>query len=85
MSDQLTESQIEEFITAFREIDEDRSGTITVKELGKMLKAMGQNPSEAELQDMMSEVDADGRSNAQCQKIEKNRQVEFPAFSPKIR
>ena len=27
-----------------------------------MLKAMGQNPSEAELQDMMSEVDADGRS-----------------------
>lgn len=65
MSDQLTESQIEEFITAFREIDEDRSGTITVKELGKMLKAMGQNPSEAELQDMMSEVDADGRSNGQ--------------------
>jgi len=71
MSDQLTESQIEEFITAFREIDEDRSGTITVKELGKMLKAMGQNPSEAELQDMMSEVDADGRSNGS---------IDFPEF-----
>ena len=26
MSDQLTESQIEEFITAFREIDEDQRG-----------------------------------------------------------
>ncbi|KAG6512413.1 hypothetical protein ZIOFF_030524 [Zingiber officinale] len=32
---------------------------ITTKELGTIMRSLGQNPSEAELRDMISEVDAD--------------------------
>jgi EF-hand domain pair len=36
-----------------------RSGQITTKELGTVMRSLGQNPSESELQDMINEVDAD--------------------------
>ena len=32
---------------------------ITSKELGTVMRSLGQNPSESELQDMINEVDAD--------------------------
>lgn len=35
------------------------SGQITTKELGTVMRSLGQNPSESELQDMINEVDAD--------------------------
>ena len=34
-------------------------GVITSKELGTVMRSLGQNPSESELQDMINEVDAD--------------------------
>lgn len=34
-------------------------GQITTKELGTVMRSLGQNPSESELQDMINEVDAD--------------------------
>jgi Ca2+-binding EF-hand superfamily protein len=37
-----------------------RAGTITTKELGTVMRSLGQNPTEAELQDMVNEVDVDG-------------------------
>ena len=36
-----------------------RLGQITTKELGTVMRSLGQNPSESELQDMINEVDAD--------------------------
>ena len=39
--------------------DEGRAGQITTKELGTVMRSLGQNPSESELQDMINEVDAD--------------------------
>jgi hypothetical protein len=44
-------------------------GTITTKELGTVMRSLGQNPTEAELQDMVNEVDADG-----------NGTIDFPEF-----
>lgn len=38
----------------------DGDGTITAKELGVVMRSLGQNPTEAELQDMVNEVDKDG-------------------------
>ena len=69
MADQLTKEQIAEFKEAFSMFDKDGDGTITTKELGTVMRSLGQNPTEGEVQDMINEVDADG-SGA----------VEFPEF-----
>lgn len=37
----------------------NKIGQITTKELGTVMRSLGQNPSESELQDMINEVDAD--------------------------
>ena len=59
-SDSLTEDKINEFKEAFEIFDKDKDGYITTKELGDSMKNLGQTPSEAELQDMINEVDIDG-------------------------
>ena len=60
MTDQLTGEQFAEFKEAFLLFDKDGHGTITTKELGTVMRSLGQNPTEADLQDMISEGDADG-------------------------
>uniref|UniRef100_A0A674B9P9 Calmodulin n=1 Tax=Salmo trutta TaxID=8032 RepID=A0A674B9P9_SALTR len=57
------------FKEAFSLFDKDGDGTITTKELGTVMRSLGQNPTEAELQDMINEVDADG-----------NGTIDFPEF-----
>lgn len=59
----MTEEQIAEFKEAFSLFDKDGDGTITTKELGTVMRSLGQNPTEAELQDMINEVPA---SNVLC-------------------
>lgn len=51
-----------EFKEAFKLFDKDGDGTITTKELGTVMRSLGQNPTEAELQDMVNEVDEDGNA-----------------------
>ncbi|XP_063430886.1 neo-calmodulin-like isoform X1 [Mytilus trossulus] len=65
----LSEDQIAEFKEAFSLFDKDGDGTITTKELGTVMRSLGQNPTESELQDMINEVDIDG-----------NGQIDFEEF-----
>ena len=67
MADQLSNEQISEFKEAFSLFDKDGDGTITTKELGTVMRSLGQNPTEAELQDMINEVDADGNGTIDCE------------------
>ncbi|KAH0789842.1 Calmodulin [Histomonas meleagridis] len=53
----LTPEQIAEFREAFNIFDKDGDGRITAKELGTVMRSLGQNPSEAEIQDMVNEED----------------------------
>ncbi|GMI40433.1 hypothetical protein TeGR_g10340 [Tetraparma gracilis] len=55
----ITEEQIEEFKDAFSLFDRDGDGTVTTSELGTVMRSLGQNVTEADLKDMISEVDAD--------------------------
>lgn len=52
-TDNLTQEQITEFKEAFSLFDKDGDGSITTKELGVVMRSLGQNPTEAELQDMV--------------------------------
>lgn len=58
-----------EFKEAFSLFDKDGDGTITTKELGTVMRSLGQNPTEGELQDMVNEVDADGNNNIYNRRI----------------
>lgn len=58
--EQLTEEQIAEFKEAFNLFDREGKGVITTKDLGTIMRALGQNPTEAELQQLINEVDTDG-------------------------
>jgi len=69
MADSLTEEQVSEYKEAFSLFDKDGDGQITTKELGTVMRSLGQNPSESELQDMINEVDADN-----------NGTIDFPEF-----
>ena len=60
MVENLTDEKIMEFKAAFELFDKDRNGKITSKELGTVMRGLGQNPTEEELKQMIREVDLDG-------------------------
>ncbi len=60
MTENLSEEQIGQFKDAFKHFCVEDDGSICSKELGLILRSLGQNPTEPELQDMINEVDADG-------------------------
>jgi len=49
-----------EFREAFAAFDKNGDGVITAKELGEVLRSLGENPSETELLRIINEVDLDG-------------------------
>ena len=58
MVDQLSKEMIEELKEAFQVFDQDGDGLICTKQLGTLMRSLGQNPSEAEIQDFINGLDA---------------------------
>ena len=53
-------TSLTEIKQAFSLFDKNGDGKITTKELGTVMESLGENPTEAELKEMISEVDTDG-------------------------
>ncbi len=60
MAETLTEEEIAEFKEIFIQYDKDGDGCIATTELGSILRALRYAPTEADLQDYISDVDPDG-------------------------
>ncbi|XP_077867089.1 neo-calmodulin-like isoform X2 [Saccoglossus kowalevskii] len=56
----LNDEDKAEFWEAFSLFDKNGDGTISIWELGTVMRSLGQNPTEDELQEMIKEVDEDG-------------------------
>nr|GME11314.1 calmodulin-like protein 9 [Ipomoea batatas]GME11315.1 calmodulin-like protein 9 [Ipomoea batatas] len=56
----MTGDQMSQFKTAFSVFDRDGDGCITKKEFVSVVRALGENLTEAEIQDWINQVDADG-------------------------
>jgi calmodulin len=60
MADQRFEEVIVEYKEAFSLFDKDGDGTIAIKDLRTVMRSLGRNPTDAELEDITNEVDWDG-------------------------
>lgn len=69
MADIISGDKVSLFMDAFNSIADCTTGVLTTKNLGSVLKNLGENPTSEEIQDMINEVDKDGTGG-----------VKFPAF-----
>ena len=57
MAKQLSQEQISEFKEAFSLFDKHGNNTVAVSDLGVIMRSLGYNPTEADLQDMINQDD----------------------------
>ncbi|KAH6973101.1 calmodulin-like protein [Ilyonectria sp. MPI-CAGE-AT-0026] len=69
MAVSFSDQQIAEFRQAFSLFDSNGDGQVTAKDIGTVMRSLGQNLSDAELQDMVNEIDVD-----------KNGTIDFSEF-----
>jgi len=68
MADLISEDKIGLFLDSFNSVA-DNKGTLSTKQLGQVLKLIGENPTKEEVQDIVNELDKDGAGS-----------IKFPAF-----
>jgi calmodulin len=75
MAKTFSKEELAKFKEQFSLFDEDGDGTVNTKELGTVLRALGQNPTKQEIQEMINEVDDDGSGEIEfaefCKLMEK--------------
>jgi calmodulin len=55
---EMSDDKVTECKEVFDLFDKDKDGSITTRELGDVMRALGANPTQAELQEMVNEVDS---------------------------
>jgi calmodulin len=67
MSQTVKETDTEqELVNAFRVFDKDNSGTISTEELRNVLRSLGENLTDAELDEMIKLADKNGDGHIDC-------------------
>ena len=59
MAEQLSGERLTEFKEAFKIFDKNGDGSISTKELGVVMRSVGKNPTDRELQEIILEFDKD--------------------------
>ncbi|XP_052252303.1 neo-calmodulin-like isoform X1 [Dreissena polymorpha] len=72
MTEGISEAQMQELKDAFNLFDKNGDGHISASELGYVLRALGQNPTERMIKEVMAKADKDGNDG-----IEYNEYVEL--------
>ncbi|KAH8240387.1 hypothetical protein KR032_012147, partial [Drosophila birchii] len=54
---------------AFKVMDKENEGAITSKELAVVIRALGRQPTDNEVQSMINEVDSDGRGSIEAEEF----------------
>ena len=60
MAEYLNKKQLQDLQEIFDLCDSDRDKKLTTRELGTIMRGLGQKPSEIELQEIVNEVDLEG-------------------------
>lgn len=66
----VSPEQIQELRDAFRAQDPHDTGKINTRQLGNVLRALGQLPTEAELYDLVDEIDEEGEGDIKFAEFE---------------
>ena len=66
---ELSQEQVEELRQAFDMFDRDKGGSISTRELGYTMRAMGMNPTEAEILDLLCEFDSDNNGTIEFEEF----------------
>jgi len=66
---QLTDDQILDFKDAFKKFDEDGSGEISTEELGTVMRMLGHELKQYQLEDCIAFVDSDGSGSVDFQEF----------------
>ena len=64
-SSNLPEELIQQYKKAFALYEKEEDGKISPKDLGIVMRSLGQNPTEAELQEIINEIDAERKGTVE--------------------
>ena len=65
----LTDAELDSFKETFMMFDKDGDGTVSTKELGAVMRSLGNNPTEEELEEMIEDSDRDGSGSVDFQEF----------------
>lgn len=82
----MTEDELKELEETFKLYDKDENGRLSVKEVGQLWRSIGENPTEAQIQEMFDAIDTDGSGSIDCKEFvswisENGKKEEYPEES----